>query len=63
LGNSSGLTVKPIDEWYDTVNISGSPKTKQDITIEISYYVGGPIGFGGLGKKDQKKFYRIKVKG
>ena len=33
---NSGLTVKPIDKWYDTVHISGTPQTKQDITIEIS---------------------------
>ena len=59
---NSGLTVKPIDEWYDTVHISGTPQTKQDITIEISYYIRGPGGFLGLGKKDHKKFYQIKVK-
>ena len=57
---NSGLTVKPIDEWYDTVHISGTPQTKQNITIEISYYIRGPGGF--LGKKDHKKFYQIKVK-
>ena len=59
---NSGLTVKPIDEWYDTVHISGTPQTKQNITIEISYYIRGPGGFLGLGKKDHKKFYQIKVK-
>ena len=59
---NSGLTVKPIDKWYDTVHISGTPQTKQNITIEISYYIRGPGGFLGLGKKDHKKFYQIKVK-
>ena len=57
---NSGLTVKPIDEWYDTVHISGTPITKQDITIEISYYVRGEVGW--FESKDQKKFYQIKVK-
>ena len=59
---NSGLTVQPIDEWYDTVHIYGTPQTKQDITIEISYYIRGPGRFLGLGKKDHKKFYQIKVK-
>jgi putative lipoprotein len=59
---NSGLTVKPTDEWYDTVHISGTPQTKQDITIEISYYIRGSGGFLGLGKKNHKKFYQIKVK-
>ena len=57
---NSGLTVKPIDEWYDTVHISGTPQTKQDITIEISYYVRGEVGW--FESKAQKKFYQIKVK-
>ena len=57
---NSGLTVKPTDEWYDTVHISGTPQTKQDITIEISYYVRGEVGW--FESKDQKKFYQIKVK-
>ena len=57
---NSGLTVKPTDEWYDTVHISGTPITKQDITIEISYYVRGEVGW--FESKDQKKFYQIKVK-
>ena len=59
---NSGLTVKPTDEWYDTVHISGTPQTKQDITIEISYYIRGSGGFLGLGKKNHKKLYQIKVK-
>ena len=57
---NSGLTVKPIDKWYDTVHISGTPQTKQDITIEISYYVRGEVGW--FESKAQKKFYQIKVK-
>ena len=57
---NSGLTVKPIDKWYDTVHISGTPITKQDITIEISYYVRGEVGW--FESKAQKKFYQIKVK-
>ena len=57
---NSGLTVKPIDEWYDTVHISGTPITKQNITIEISYYVRGEVGW--FESKAQKKFYQIKVK-
>ena len=43
--SNSGLTVKPIDKWYDTVHISGTPITKQNITIEISYYVRGEVGW------------------
>ena len=57
---NSGLTVKPIDKWYDTVHISGTPKMKQDIMIEISYLIRGPVGF--FEDKEQKKFYQIKVK-
>ena len=57
---NSGLTVKPTDEWYDTVHISGTPITKQNITIEISYYVRGEVGW--FESKAQKKFYQIKVK-
>ena len=57
---NSGLTVKPIDEWYDTVHISGTPKVKQDIMIEISYLIRGPVGF--FEDPEQKKVYRIKVK-
>ena len=59
---NSGLTVKPTNMWYNEFDISGTPQTKQDITIEISYYIRGPGGFLGLGKKDHKKFYQIKVK-
>ena len=57
---NSGLTVKPTDKWYDTVHISGTPKMKQDIMIEISYLIRGPVGF--FEDKEQKKFYQIKVK-
>ena len=57
---NSGLTVKPIDKWYDTAHISGTPKMKQDIMIEISYLIRGPVGF--FEDKEQKKFYQIKVK-
>ncbi len=57
---NSGLTVKPIDNWYDTVHISGTPRAKQDIKIEISYLIRGPVGF--FEDKEQKKFYQIKVK-
>ena len=57
---NSGLTVKPIDKWYDTVHISGTPITKQDIKIEISYYVRGAVGW--FESMDQKEFYQIKVK-
>ena len=57
---NSGLTVKPIDKWYDTVHISGTPKAKQDIKIEISYLRRAPVGF--FEDKEQKKFYQIKVK-
>ena len=57
---NSGLTVKPTDEWYDTVHISGTPKMKQDIMIEISYLIRGPVGF--FEDPEQKKFYQIKVK-
>ncbi len=57
---NSGLTVKPIDKWYDTVHISGTPKMKQDIMIEISYLIRGPVGF--FEDPEQKKFYQIKVK-
>ena len=57
---NSGLTVKPIDKWYDTIHISGTPKKKQDIKIEISYLIRGPVGF--FEDPEQKKFYQIKVK-
>ena len=34
---NSGLTVTPTNMWYNKLNISGTPITKQDIKIEISY--------------------------
>jgi len=57
---NSGLTVKPTNMWYNKLNISGTPQTKQDIKIEISYYVRGAVGW--FESKDQKKFYQIKIK-
>ena len=57
---NSGLTAKPTNMWYNKLNISGTPKTKQDIKIEISYYVRGAVGW--FESMDQKEFYQIKVK-
>ena len=57
---NSGLTVQPTNMWYNKLNISGTPKMKQDIMIEISYLIRGPVGF--FEDKEQKKFYQIKVK-
>ncbi|EET44814.1 hypothetical protein NEISICOT_01478 [Neisseria sicca ATCC 29256] len=57
---NSGLTVTPTNMWYNKLNISGTPITKQDIKIEISYYVRGAVGW--FESMDQKEFYQIKVK-
>ena len=57
---NSGLTVTPTNMWYNKLNISGTPQTKQDIKIEISYYVRGAVGW--FESMDQKEFYQIKVK-
>ena len=57
---NSGLTAKPTNMWYNKLNIFGTPKTKQDIKIEISYYVRGAVGW--FESMDQKEFYQIKVK-
>ena len=51
---------QPINMWYNKLNISGTPQTKQDIKIEISYYVRGAVGW--FESMDQKEFYQIKVK-
>ena len=57
---NSGLTVTPTNMWYNKLNISGTPITKQDIKIEISYYVRGAVGC--FESMDQKELYQIKVK-
>ena len=59
--DESGLSVSSVTGKGDNETvISGTPMTKQDITIEISYYVRGAVGW--FESKDQKKFYQIKVK-
>ncbi|OSI35832.1 hypothetical protein [Neisseria dumasiana] len=54
--SDSGLTGK----WDNETVISGIPKVKQDISIEIYYLILGPVGF--FEDKEQTKFYKIKVK-
>ena len=57
----SGLSVKSADDdMYDTAIISGTPKTKQDISIEIFYVIRGPVGF--FESHEQSKYYKINVK-
>ena len=57
----SGLSVSSVTgKWDNETVISGTPITKQDITVEISYYVRGAVGW--FESKDQKKFYQIKIK-
>lgn len=45
---------------YDTVIISGTPKVKQDVLIEIFYVIMGSVGF--FESHEQKKYYQIRVK-
>ncbi|WP_231990507.1 hypothetical protein [Neisseria zoodegmatis] len=58
---NSGLSIKSVDEdMYDTVIISGTPKVKQDVLIEIFYVIMGSVGF--FESHEQKKYYQIRVK-
>lgn len=57
----SGLSIKSADDdMYDTAIISGTPKTRQNISIEIYYVIRGPVGF--FESHEQTKYYQIKVK-
>ena len=59
--DDSGLSVSSVTgKWDNETVIFGTPITKQDITVEISYYVRGAVGW--FESKDQKKFYQIKIK-
>ena len=54
--SASGLT----GQWDNETIISGTPKTKQDISIEIFYVIRGPVGF--FESHEQSKYYKINVK-
>ncbi|MBN6073805.1 hypothetical protein HYE60_00700 [Aggregatibacter actinomycetemcomitans] len=55
----SGLTAKPENEWYDTVIVSGIPKTNESIYIDIHYTVRGPVHRGENPRKSKR--YKIEV--
>jgi hypothetical protein len=57
---NSGLSVRLVDEWGDYAIISGTPKVKQDILIEVFYVIRGSPGF--FKDAEQTKFYRIRVR-
>ena len=46
--------------WNNETVISGTPKTKQNISIEIFYVIKGPVDFGE--SHEQTKYYEIRVK-
>ena len=54
--SASGLT----GQWDNETIISGTPKVKQDISIEIHYAIRGSVGF--FEDKFKDKHYVIKVK-
>ena len=61
LPSNSGLSASSLTgKWDNETIISGTPKTKQDISIEIFYVIRGPVGF--FDSQEQTKYYEIKVK-
>lgn len=57
----SGLSASKLTgKWDNETIISGTPKTRQDISIEIYYVIREPVGF--FESHEQTKYYQIKVK-
>ena len=58
---NSGLSVSDVTGPYDNETIiSGTPKVKQDISIQISYF-SPELHSGPFNNGDRKSYYLIKV--